>query len=136
VNGKVAAGGIERKSRGRPATPTFAYGSSQDSDSAATHINFDAMDEDLERMSREELIAEARRLRQGIRVHRDSTGQELCWHHPDLWALLPEQTDPVPTVPEWPQFMRGCVRYRQSLDEQLPHAPRSAEPYPEHPEKA
>lgn len=93
------------------------------------------MDEDLERMSREELIAEARRLRQGIRIHRDSTGQELCWHHPDLWALLPEPTDPLPTVPEWPQFMRGCVRYRQSLDEQLPHAPRSAEPYPEHPEK-
>jgi hypothetical protein len=23
--------------------------------------------------------------------------------------------------------MRGCVRYRQSLDEQLPHAPRSHE---------
>lgn len=85
------------------------------------------MDEDLERMSREELIAEARRLRRGIRVHRDSTGQELCWHHPDLWALLPEQTDPVPAVPEWPQFMRGCVRYRQSLDERLPHAPRSHE---------
>ena len=89
------------------------------------------MDEDLERMSREELIAEARRLREGIRIHRDGTGQELCWHHPALWGLLPEKTDPRPAVPEWPQFMRGCVRYRQSLDEQLPHAPRSAEPYRE-----
>ena len=85
------------------------------------------MDEDLETMSREELIAEARRLRQGIRVHRDSTGQELCWHHPALWGLLPERQDPLPTVPEWPQFMRGCIRYRQSLDDQLPHAPRSRE---------
>jgi hypothetical protein len=28
-------------------------------------------------------------------------------------------------VPAWPAFMRGCVRYRQSLDEQLPPAPRS-----------
>jgi hypothetical protein len=28
-------------------------------------------------------------------------------------------------VPAWPQFMRGCVRYRQSLDDQLPDAPRS-----------
>jgi hypothetical protein len=28
-------------------------------------------------------------------------------------------------VPEWPQFMRGCVRYRQSLDRQLPEAPRT-----------
>ena len=83
------------------------------------------MDEDLDRMSREELVAEVMRLRQGIRAHRDSTGNELCWHHPALWALLPEQTDPLPTVPEWPQFLRGCVRYRQSLDEQLPHAPRS-----------
>jgi hypothetical protein len=89
------------------------------------------MDEDLEGMSREALIAEARKLRQGIRAHRDSTGHELCWHHPALWALLPERTDPLPTVPEWPQFMRGCIRYRQSLDEQAPHAPRSTEGYRE-----
>jgi hypothetical protein len=85
------------------------------------------LDEDLEGMSRDELVAEARRLRQGIRAHRDSTGQDLCWHHPALWGLLPEQTDPLPVVPEWPAFLRGCVRYRQSLDEQLPHAPRSPE---------
>ena len=85
------------------------------------------MDEDLDRMSRAELVEEARRLRQGIRRHRDSTGQELCWHHPALWSLLPDARDPLPTVPEWPEFLRGCVRYRQSLDEQLPHAPRSHE---------
>jgi hypothetical protein len=87
------------------------------------------MDEDVDRMSREELMAEVRRLRQGIRAHRDSTEHELCWHHPALWALLPERTDPLPTVPEWPQFLRGCIRYRQSLDEQLPHAPRSSRPF-------
>jgi hypothetical protein len=87
------------------------------------------MDDDLDGMSREELIAEARKLRQGIRIHRDSTGQEFCWHHPALWGLLPERTDPLPTVPEWPQFLHGCVRYRHSLDEQLPHAPRSAQAY-------
>ena len=46
-----------------------------------------------------------------------------------LWGLLPERQDPLPTVPEWPEFMRGCVRYRQSLDEQAPSAPRSTEPY-------
>ncbi|MGH7474933.1 MAG: hypothetical protein ACRELD_01450 [Longimicrobiales bacterium] len=85
------------------------------------------MDEDLDRMSREQLIAEATRLRQGIRLHRDSSGHELCWHHPALWRLLPEQQDPLPTVPDWPQFLRGCIRYRQSLDEQLPAAPRSHE---------
>jgi hypothetical protein len=89
------------------------------------------MDDDLEAMTRDELAAEVRRLRQGIRAHRDSSGQELCWHHPALWGLLPEKTDPQPVVPEWPRFMAGCVRYRQSLDEQLPHAPRTDQPYDE-----
>ena len=74
------------------------------------------MDDDLDTMSREQLIAEARRLRAGIRIHRDSSGQELCWHHPALWGLLPEKTDPLPAVPPWPEFLHGCVRYRQSLD--------------------
>ena len=74
------------------------------------------MDEDLDGLSREALIAEARKLRAGIRAHRDATKHELCWHHPALWGLLPEKTDPVPAVPDWPEFMRGCVRYRASLD--------------------
>ena len=91
------------------------------------------MDEDLDGMTRDELVAEARRLRRGIRAHRDGTGHELCWHHPALWGLLPERTDPVPVVPEWPVFLRGCIRYRQSLDEQLPHAPRSAREYAQTP---
>lgn len=87
------------------------------------------MDDDLDRLSREELIAEVVRLRNGIRRHRDSSGQELCWHHPALWGLLPERTDPLPVVPDWPQFLRGCLRYRESLDAQLPDAPRSAEEF-------
>ena len=74
------------------------------------------MDEDLQAMSREQLIEEARRLREGIRRHRDTQLQDLCWHHPALWGLLPEKTDPVPAVPPWPEFMSGCVRYRRSLD--------------------
>ena len=87
------------------------------------------MDEDLETMTRDELAAEARRLRAGIRRHRDASGQELCWHHPALWALLPERTDPLPAVPTWPEFLLGCLRYRQSLDDQLPAAPRTDRPY-------
>lgn len=87
------------------------------------------MDADLDEMARVELIAEVRKLRQAIREHRDSSEHELCWHHPALWGLLPEKTDPAPVVPEWPQFIRGCVKYRQSLDEQAPHAPRTTEPY-------
>ncbi len=83
------------------------------------------MDEDLIAKSREELISEVKRLREGVRKHRDSSMHELCWHHPDLWALLPETIDPKIAVPEWPQFMRGCIKYRQSLDEQRPDAQRS-----------
>ena len=87
------------------------------------------MDTDLEGMTREQLIEEVRKLRRGIREHRDSSGQDLCWHHPALWGLLPEKTDPLPIVPEWPQFLQGCIRYRQSLDEQAPDAPRSSQEF-------
>ena len=87
------------------------------------------MDDDLQNMTRDELVSEIRRLREGIRKHRDSSGQELCWHHPQLWGLLPERTDPLPSVPDWPEFLRGCVRYRESLDAQLPQAPRTDEKY-------
>ncbi|MER8864473.1 hypothetical protein NKI19_12270 [Mesorhizobium sp. M0751] len=81
------------------------------------------MDDDLETFDREALIAEVRKLRAGIRQHRDATGHDLCWHHPDLWSLLPEKTEPAIAVPPWPKFMRGCIRYRQSLDKQAPDAP-------------
>jgi hypothetical protein len=81
------------------------------------------MDDDLDKLGREQLITEVRRLRAGIRAHRDSTGHELCWHHPDLWGLLPEKIAPEVAVPPWPKFLRGCLRYRESLDRELPSAP-------------
>jgi hypothetical protein len=83
------------------------------------------VDNDLTGMTRDQLVAEVLRLRAGIRKHRDSTEHDLCWHHPQLWGLLPE---PIPrdiAVPAWPQFLRGCIGYRQSLDRQLPDAPRT-----------
>jgi hypothetical protein len=86
-------------------------------------------DEDLEQLTRDELLAEVKKLRAGIRRHRDSTGHELCWHHPQLWQLLPEKIDPDLAVPAWPQFLRGCLRYRESLDAQLPDAPRVADEF-------
>ena len=82
------------------------------------------MDEDVNQMSRDELIGEVKKLRAGIREHRDSTGQELCWHHPKLWSLLPEKIDPQIAIPAWPEFIQGCIKYRQSLDEQNPKAER------------
>lgn len=89
------------------------------------------MDEDLAPLTRDELIAEVKKLRDGIRAHRDSTNHELCWHHPRLWGLLPEKMEPDVSVPAWPQFLRGCIRYRESLDQQIPNAPRVAEEFEE-----
>jgi hypothetical protein len=87
------------------------------------------MDGDLAGMTREALIAEVMRLRKGIREHRDSSGQNLCWHHPQLWGLLPE---PIPrdiAVPPWPKFLRGCLKYRESLDRELPNARSTEQEY-------
>lgn len=81
------------------------------------------IDRDLDRLEREGLIAEVMRLRVGIRAHRDSSGHYLCWHHPLLWGLLPEPVELEVAVPPWPRFLRGCVRYRESLDRELPDAP-------------
>jgi hypothetical protein len=87
------------------------------------------MDDDLQGFSREQLIEEVERLRAGIRDHRDSSGHDLCWYHPKLWGLLPEAPPTVPVVPIWPEFIRGCVRFRESLDADLPDAERSDTPY-------
>ncbi|MGB3337230.1 MAG: hypothetical protein WBA73_08635 [Devosia sp.] len=81
------------------------------------------MDDDLDGLTREQLIAEARALRAAIRKHRDQSGHGLCWHHPDMWALLPDKPAAEIAVPPWPKFLRGCVKYRESLDEQLLDAP-------------
>ncbi|WP_159589882.1 hypothetical protein [Chelativorans xinjiangense] len=81
------------------------------------------MDDDLATMDRDALIAEVKKLRAAIREHRDATGHALCWHHPAMWALLPEKTAPSIAVPPWPKFLRGCIRYRSSLDEQAAGAP-------------
>ncbi len=80
-------------------------------------------DADLTDLDRDQLLAEVIRLRAGIRDHRDSSGHDLCWHHPQLWGLLPEPIDPQIAVPPWPRFLRGCVRYRESLESERPEAP-------------
>jgi hypothetical protein len=93
-----------------------------------------AMDDDLANLTREELIAEVIRLRAGIRAHRDSSGHDLCWHHPQLWNLLPEPIPKDLAVPDWPRFFRGCVKYRESLDRELPDARRTDAEFDEGPQ--
>ncbi|QMW22045.1 hypothetical protein [Sandaracinobacteroides saxicola] len=87
------------------------------------------MDADLDSMDRAALLNEVKRLRQAIREHRDASGHDLCWHHPRLWSMLPEPVQPHIEVPEWPQFLRGCLAYRQSLDQQAADAPRITAEY-------
>lgn len=81
-------------------------------------------DADLDAMDRAALLAAARAIRVAIRGHRGATGHDLCWQHPDMWAL-PHAPAVRPVVPDWPQVLRGCIRYRASLDAQLPRAPRT-----------
>ena len=81
------------------------------------------MDEDLNALSRDQLIDEVKRLRAGIRQHRDSSGHDLCWHHPKLWALVPERVSPEVAVPPWPKFLLGVAKYRESLDREQSTAP-------------
>lgn len=82
------------------------------------------LDADLEDMNIEQLRTELRTLRAGVRAHRDSSGHDLCWFHPQLWELLPETERADIEVPEWPVFLRGCLAFRQSLDAELPDVPR------------
>jgi hypothetical protein len=82
-------------------------------------------DHDLDTLLHAAFLAAAKSMRRAIRAHRDTTEHDLCWHHPEMWARLPDPPRVKPIVPEWPQFMCGCIRYRQSLDQQLGDAPRT-----------
>lgn len=82
-------------------------------------------DADLAAMTPADLLAAARAMRAAIRTHRDATGHDLCWHHPEMWALLPDAPPGGQVVPDWPQFLRGCVAYRAALDVDLRAAARS-----------
>jgi len=80
------------------------------------HEPFSNADVDLASMSHQQLKEEIIKLRAGIRKHRDSSGHDLCWHHPQLWNLLPEKTIPEIAVPAWEDFISNCAAYRKSLE--------------------
>jgi hypothetical protein len=82
------------------------------------------MDQDLEDLTREELIANVKGLRAAIREHRDASLHDLCWYQPRLWGLLPEKSSIEVLVPTREKFMKGCEAFMNSLDTQLPNAQR------------
>jgi hypothetical protein len=73
-------------------------------------------DFDIALMSQEQLQDEVRKLRAGIRKHREASGHDLCWHVPELWNLLPEKVNPKPEVPPREEFLHRCALYRDSLE--------------------
>jgi hypothetical protein len=46
--------------------------------------------------------------------------------HDLIWSRLPKPVTPDIAVPRWAQLMRGCIRYRASLNQR----PRQADPSP------
>ncbi len=87
------------------------------------------LDSDLDAMDRAALLVAARAMRGAIRAHRDSKGHDLCLHHPQMWALLPDPPKGGQVVPDWPQFMRGCIACRSALERELPGATRTREEF-------
>ena len=82
------------------------------------------MDQDLDNLTREELVASVKELRAAIREHRDASLHDLCWYQPRLWGLLPEKSSVEVQVPIREKFLKGCEIFRNSLDAQLPGAQR------------
>ena len=82
------------------------------------------MDQDLDNLTREELVANVKKLRAAIREHRDASLHDLCWYQPKLWGLLPENSSIEVHVPTREKFLKGCEIFRNSLDAQLPEAQR------------
>lgn len=77
-------------------------------------------DMDVQFLDRQQMKEEIKRLRNAIRKHRDSTGHELCWYHPELWNLLPEQKNSPIEVPNFCEFIQNCAAYRKSLERPTP----------------
>lgn len=75
-----------------------------------------SVDADLDTMSRDCLVDEVKKLRAGIRHHRDATDHNLCWYVPELWGLLPDKVEAQPSVPPRGEFLTRCAVYRDSLD--------------------
>lgn len=89
-----------------------------------TYILFTKMNHsDLDVLTTEELKSEIIKLRTAIMRHRDSSGHDLCWFHPELWNLLPEGPTKLPVVPETCEFLKNCAAYRASLDKTDFNAP-------------
>ncbi len=82
-----------------------------------------AVDKDLKTMTRDQLEAEAARLRAGIRQHRDERGDDRCWLDDQrLYSLLPDTKNAITKLPPKDVFLNSCERFwqtRQAKPEKL-----------------
>lgn len=77
-------------------------------------------DLDLYNMRVPTLVDEIRRLRNGIRQHRDQCSHNRCWlDDQELYRLLPEQANAVFTLPPQEEFLRECARFWKQRQPQL-----------------
>ena len=73
------------------------------------------VDGDLKAMTRDLLEVEAKRLRDGIRQHRDEKGDDrCCLDDQRLYALLPDTQAAITTLPAKEIFLKSCERFWQT----------------------
>jgi DNA-binding NtrC family response regulator len=87
-------------------------------------------DEDIYRLTAEELRREVIKLRAAIRNHRDAAEPGSCQQQPQLWSVLPEGFSLSRTAMPWPDFLRSCLRYRQTLEANTNLSPPSSNRQP------
>jgi hypothetical protein len=75
-----------------------------------------SLDEDLDKMSDEELKSEVKKLRSVIRYHKDQKGDDRCWVDDiRLYEALPEGSVGYDsTLPPEDVFMANCKKFCQS----------------------
>jgi hypothetical protein len=84
------------------------------------------MDGKLNQMTRVQQIEKVQRFQQDMGSTATAADKNFAGAHPALWGLLPERTDLLPAVPDCPEF-QGCLKFRQSLNEQSPGRKRESE---------
>lgn len=73
------------------------------------------MDDDLNRMTPAEVLAEVKKLRAVLRAQHDRDCRELR-------RLLPEETVPDPPAVEWTQLCAGCLPPPAEVERKWHHA--------------
>ncbi len=81
------------------------------------------IDEDLERLDRDALIAEGEAAPRGHSPPPGQLGTRPLLASPTVMGSAPRAPRARGRCATWPRFLRGCLRYRESLEHELPDAP-------------